>query len=183
MDKHYWKEAYKDSWSAASKKEEAIKLLIEKETGYSVKIVGLGAGTDGYITGNASDNNMNKGDADLYISEIETYIEVTGPNIPMALELPLWFRPDKFANTAQKLSKGVGRKHFVIHVLDEKATGKKIIRVIDLNQTFFKRLNEKAFKTVYPRIRGRQETYIEILYNDGSIISFDEFIELLKALN
>ncbi|HVW94847.1 MAG TPA: hypothetical protein VHA56_02600 [Mucilaginibacter sp.] len=98
------------------------------------------------------------------------------------MEIALWFRPDKFANTGQKLNKGIGEKHFVIHVLDEKGTGKKIIRAIDLDQAFFKRLNENAFSTVYPTIRGRREIYIEIPHNDSSVISIGEFIELLQNL-
>lgn len=182
MDKHYWKDAYKDQWEAASKKEEAVKKLIENETGLEVQIVGLGAGTSGFIAGNATDNNLEKGDADLYITQTDSYVEVTGPNIPMQLEAPLWFRPDKFQNTEKKLLAGKGKLHFVVHVLDQRGTGNKVIRVINLNEYFFKKLKTGSYPTVYPRIRGRQETYIEIPYNSDVILSFGEFIELLKAL-
>ena len=33
MDNHYWKEAYKESWDASSKKEQFIKSLLKKRQG------------------------------------------------------------------------------------------------------------------------------------------------------
>ncbi len=89
MDKHYWKDAYKDYWEKASKKEEYIKKIIEDETGFTVHEVGLGAGSIEFISGSAKDNNLKKGDADLYVDEPEAFIEVTGPNIPLSFHQPL----------------------------------------------------------------------------------------------
>lgn len=182
MDKNYWKEAYSHLWSKASQKEEAIKGMIEHETGMQVEIVGLGAGSDKFIAGSASDNKMQKGDADLYIPKLDCYIEVTGPNIPMKIEMPLWFRPDKLKNTETKLRDRVDSLHFVVHVLDEKGTQNKVIRVINLNVDFFSKHSKGQFKDVRPFIRGREERYTEIPFNSEVILQWDEFIALLKSL-
>src|SRR4051812_17661211 len=109
MDKNYWKDAYKHLWSTASAKEEFIKKLIEQESGLKVELSGMGAGSSEYIDGTAKDNKYEKGDADLYIREIDAYIEVTGPNIKMEIQRPLWIRPDKIANTSNKIKKGRGK--------------------------------------------------------------------------
>lgn len=181
-DKHYWKEAYKEFWDVASSKEKAIKNLIETQTGFEVIEVGLGAGTTTYISGDASDNDLSKGDADLYIPEKDCYIEVTGPNIAMSFHSPLWIRPDKFQNTARKIKEGKGKLHVVFHVLTEKGTDKIKIRVINLNRTFFHCLKNRQFKIVHPLIRGREEKYVELPPEHEVILTVDDFFELLNKL-
>lgn len=182
MDKNYWKDAYKESWDAASTKEKSIKALIEAETGLKVVEVGLGAGTTDYISGSAKDHNLTKGDADLYIPEKDCYIEVTGPNIPMNFNLPLWVRPDKLKNTFDKLKAGKGQIHVVFHVLTEKGTNEIKIRVINLDKKFFDFYNNNTFKVVNPTIRGRRETYIELPPEHEVILNLEEFFELLNTM-
>jgi hypothetical protein len=182
MDNHYWKEAYKESWDASSKKEQFIKSIIEKETGLNVKEIGLGAGSSEFIEGSAKDNQHEKGDADLFIEEIDTYIEVTGPNIPMNKNATLWFRPDKLNNTYKKTIKNIGKLHILIHVQEVKETSDKLIRCIILDKVFFERGKNKEFATVTPTIRGRQEKYIEIPYDDKSLMTFDDLILHIKNL-
>jgi hypothetical protein len=106
MDKHYWKNAYKDFWEVAASKENKIKNIIENETGFKVLEIGLGAGSTEFVSGNASDNKLTKGDADLYVNEKECFVEVTGPNIKMDFNRPLWVRPDKLRNAYNKIQKG-----------------------------------------------------------------------------
>lgn len=180
MDKHYWKDAYKEFWEVSSKKEVFVKNLIEKETEFKVHEIGLGAGSYAFITGSAKDNNVEKGDADLYVEKVDAFVEVTGPNIPMPLEATLWFRPDKLNNTYKKLTGGKGRLHLLIHIQDVKGTSEKLIRGINLDKDFFERAKAGEFNTVYPRIRGREEKYTEIKASDKSILNFDEIIDLLK---
>ncbi len=181
-NKNYWKDAYKESWEAASTKEKAIKSLIEAQTGLSVIEVGLGAGTTDYIPGSAKDHNLTKGDADLYIPEKDCYIEVTGPNIPMAFSKPLWVRPDKLQNTFQKIKEGRGKLHVVFHVLTEVGNKEVKIRIIKLDKTFFGYLNNNAFVMAYPTIRGREEKYVELPPEHEVILNLEEFFELLKTI-
>lgn len=79
MDKNYWKEAYKEYWEISSKKEIFVKELIESKTGFKTLEVGLGAGSEDFLSGSASDYGLTKGDADLYVIVPDTYVEVTGP--------------------------------------------------------------------------------------------------------
>jgi hypothetical protein len=176
MDNHYWKDAYKESWDASSKKEQFIKSIIEKETGLTVIEIGLGAGSSEFIVGNAKENHHEKGDADLYIKEIDAYIEVTGPNIPMFKNATLWFRPDKLNNTYKKIINNIGKLHVLIHVQEVKNTSDKLIRCIILDNAFFERGKNKEFVLVTPTIRGRQEKYIEIASDDKALINIDDFI-------
>lgn len=86
MDKNYWKEAYKEYWEISSKKEIFVKELIESKTGFKTLEVGLGAGSEDFLSGSASDYGLTKGDADLYVIVPDTYVEVTGPNISVKPE-------------------------------------------------------------------------------------------------
>lgn len=116
MDKNYWKEAYKEYWEISSKKEIFVKELIESKTGFKTLEVGLGAGSEDFLSGSASDYGLTRGDADLYVIIPDTYVEVTGPNISVKPEDTLWIRPDKVKNSfnKQKAGKGklqIGRAH------------------------------------------------------------------------
>ena len=182
MDKHYWKKAYRKYWKKAGQKESFIQQLITAETGYKVEFAGLGAGSEAFIYGNATDNAHIAGDADLYIPACDAFVEVTGPNIPMETNAPLWIRPDKLNNTYRKLRKGTGKFHAIVHVLQIKGSDEKLIRSIWLNGRFYHRAKQQAFSIVEPTIRGRKERYVEILPNDECIRSFDELIELLCLL-
>jgi hypothetical protein len=181
MDKHYWKDAYQHLWETASKKEDFIKKLIEQETGYAVQLSGMGAGTSSYIKGNASDNNCEMGDADLYIPKADAYAEVTGPNIKMELSSALWFRPDKLRNAYRKLTSNIGKNHFLIHVQEVKGSRTTLIRVVHLNRDFFKRLIDKEFHLVCPVIRTRHEEYYEIPATSNVISTFQQLIKMIKT--
>lgn len=102
MDKNYWKEAYKEYWEISSKKEIFVKELIESKTGFKTLEVGLGAGSEDFLSGSASDYGLTKGDADLYVIVPDTYVEVTGPNISVKPEDTLWIRPDKVKKLFQQ---------------------------------------------------------------------------------
>lgn len=182
MDKDYWKEAYKEFWEASSKKEEFVKELIEKETGATVLEVGLGAGTEDFLSGSAADYGLTKGDADLYVVDSDAYVEVTGPNIKVNLSDTLWIRPDKVSNSFNKQKEGKGKLHAIVHIAEIKPDGKKAIRVIILNKSFIEAYNRNEFKIIYPTIRGKQEKYLELPPEHATIISFDRFLELLKQL-
>lgn len=182
MSKNFWKEAYQDLWVISSKKEMLIKNIIETETNLKVSESGLGAGSTEFIDGSALDNNLEKGGADLYIEEINMYIEVTGPNIPMSKYALLWIRPDKLNNTYSKLKKDKTSKHVLVHVQDIEGKDEKLIRGIILNNEFFDRAKKDGFRTVTPTIRGNKEKYIELYVNDKCLISFDSLIDYIKNL-
>ncbi len=182
MDKHYWKNAYEEFWEIAASKENKIKNIIEQETGYEVIEIGLGAGSTEFIKGNAKDNKLTKGDADLYVLEKECYIEVTGPNIKMDFEKPLWVRPDKLRNAYNKLQAKEGKLHVIVHVLIQR-NNETVIRVILLDELFFDHLiTRKSFNKVNPFIRGREETYYELPPAHETIISLTDFIKKLKSI-
>lgn len=114
MDKNYWKEAYKEYWEISSKKEIFVKELIESKTGFKTLEVGLGAGSEDFLSGSASDYGLTKGDADLYVIVPDTYVEVTGPNISVKPEDTLWIRPDKVKNSFNKQKAGKGKLHVIV---------------------------------------------------------------------
>lgn len=130
MDKNYWKEAYKEYWEISSKKEIFVKELIESKTGFKTLEVGLGAGSEDFLSGSASDYGLTKGDADLYVIIPDTYVEVTGPNISVKPEDTLWIRPDKVKNSFNKQKAGKGKLHVIVHIAKIKPNGNIAIRVI-----------------------------------------------------
>ena len=123
MDKNYWKEAYKEYWEISSKKEIFVKELIESKTGFKTLEVGLGAGSEDFLSGSASDYGLTKGDADLYVIVPDTYVEVTGPNISVKPEDTLWIRPDKVKNSFNKQKAGKGKLHVIVHIAKIKPNG------------------------------------------------------------
>lgn len=182
MDKNYWKEAYKEFWEVSSRKEVFVKELIKKETGFTVLEVGLGAGTEDFLSGSAADHGLVKGDADLYVVGADAYVEVTGPNIKVELSDTLWIRPDKVNNSFNKQKEGKGKLHAIVHIAEIKPGGKRAIRVIMLNNSFIEACKRNEFKIIYPTIRGKREKYLELPPEHAVIISFEKFLELLKQL-
>lgn len=179
MDKHYWKNAYKDFWSVSAAKEKTVASLLKRDTGLDVIEIGLGAGLTSFITGNASENQCKKGDADLYIPQIDCYIEVTGPNIKMDAKADLWVRPDKLQNSYEKLENEEGKLHTLVHVLVQ-PTNEPLLRAIILDELFFEHLyQKKSFRMVQPFIRGRRETYYELPSDHETVLSWGSFLKRL----
>lgn len=110
----------------------------------------------------------------------DTYVEVTGPNISVKPEDTLWIRPDKVKNSFNKQKAGKGKLHVIVHIAKIKPNGNIAIRVIMLNKTFFEACRKKEFPLIQRNIRGLQETYLELPPKHETIISFEEFIALLK---
>ena len=180
MYKNYWKEHYAGSWKKASEKEEFIKKEIADATGLKVINYGLGSGSAAFIEGNAAENKMKKGDADLYIEEIKSFVEITGPNIPVLNDAELWFRPDKIQNAYDKYMADNSVQSYFVHLQNDKGTQSQQIRVLVAGNTFFSKWKKGEYKTIKPSFNGRTETYYSINPKDDSLISFNEFINLLN---
>lgn len=160
-DSNYWKNAYKETWAASSKKEIYMVQWIKENTGLEAEIIGLGAGTDDFISGSASANGYDKGDADLHIKNTNIYIEVTGPlSTRVPAHSPLWFRPDKFNNAVRNARRG--HDTFFAH----HCPSADLWRVIHIDDALIARLYRHDFKVVSPIIKGRKETYVEVPASD-----------------
>lgn len=180
MDKNYWKEAYKHLWEETSKKEMLCKKILEDELNINIEIAGLGAGSSEFIEGSAADNKFEKGSADLFIPNLNCFVEVTGPNIPVSKKAAIWIRPDKLNNTYLKIQQDNNSLHLFLHVQKCKEDNETLIRGIFLDEIFFKRGFKKEFKTVFPTIRGKSEKYIEIPFDDTSLLKINEVLQKLK---
>lgn len=164
MDNNYWKNAYKDLWGESSKREEYMAQWITENTGLNVEIVGLGAGTNDFISGSANENGYEKGDADLHIINTDVYVEVTGPlSSNVSIYSPLWFRPDKFNNAVR--NSRIGHDTFFAH----HCPSQNLWRIIHIDSELIDRLFKHEFKVVHPFIRGKRETYVEVPANDECI--------------
>lgn len=174
-----WKNSYRDSWDTSAKKEAFVKKLIEDTVGVKMVKNGFGAGSSKLIKGYAKDNGYDKGGADWYIPKLDAYVEVTGPNVTMPDDAPLWVRPDKLENTDGKLKAGIGAAHFIVHVQN----GQRLVRSIVLDRRFLDRVFvAKVFPIVTPTIRGNKETYYAIPANDYAVVTtIDLIIELLRC--
>lgn len=158
MDDNYWKHLYKHAWEKSSDREKAISQLIEQETGRKVVRVGLGAGSTDFLPGSAKSRGHEKGGADLSIEGTNLYLEITRPQTPnVIIEDPLWIRPDKVRNARDHED----YETWVIHILEKDGT----LRVIALDEIFFRSYDRQEFGIVHPIIRGTGETYIEIPAN------------------
>jgi hypothetical protein len=179
MDKNYWKEHYAGSWKKASEKEEFIRKQIKEATNLAIINYGLGAGSSDFIEGNAIDNQKKKGDADLYIKDRNYFIEVTGPNVPVFKDAPLWFRPDKIQNAYDKYIVDNKVQSAIVHLQNDKGTATQQIRVLIMDDEFFTKWKEKKYSIIKPSFNGKEETYYSIPATDNSLISFNEFIDSL----
>lgn len=164
MDSNYWKRAYKETWDASAEREKFMAQWIKDNTGLDTEIVGLGAGTNVFISGTASEHGYEKGDADLHIKNTNIYIEVTGPlSDKVSSRSPLWFRPDKFNNAVRNARKG--HNTFFAH----HCPSSDLWRVIHIDDNLITRLFNDEFKVINPIIRGRSETYVEVPANDSCV--------------
>lgn len=180
MDKNYWKDAYKDLWARTGEKETFIQEVLEQETGYKVKKIGFGAGTTEFLPGSAAEYGQEKGGADLYVEEADAYVEVTGPNIPVSENAPLWVRPDKIRNSVEKIKAGQGRVHAIVHVAEVKPDCHKVIRVIIIGREMAEGVKNRVIQKINPTIRNRKEIYYEIPANHPCVIPFADFISMIR---
>lgn len=175
MDENYWKDAYKDTWDASSKREKRLMAYLENLTGMKCKESGLGAGSSQYISGSASRNGYQKGDADFVVKGTDIYVEVTGPLVnTVPPTAPLWFRPDKLNNAIKNSSHDVFLAHHCMAA--------DLWRVIHVDQEFKQRFQSYQFRVVTPCIRGRRERYVEIETNDRCVQDLSYLVEYLKKI-
>lgn len=175
MDENYWKDAYKDTWDESSKREKRLMSYLEKITGVKCTESGLGAGSSAYISGSASRNGYQKGDADFAVEGTNVYIEVTGPLVKSVQPTePLWFRPDKLNNAIKNSSHDVFLAHHCMSV--------DLWRVIHVDQEFKRRFRAYEFNVVSPMIRGRKERYVQIEPSDRCVRDLDYLVSYIKNL-
>ena len=165
VDKQFWKKKY--SWSGGVNR---VKKVIEalKVKGIEAKPFSDDALSEKFI----EETEHEKGEPDLKIkvgdNEEAVLLEVTGPDISMSRDKPLWFRPDKFEYAERHADKEI----WGAHILESEGD---LVRLIK----FEKGVKDK-YKTIHPNIRGTTETYKEIPADDQNIVSFDEFCEKIK---
>ena len=176
-DPNFWKDQYHHTWQRASARETAIIERIKRETGRTVILCGLGAGSDQYLSGTAASYGYEKGSADLHVLGTNIYLEVTGPQSKaVPLTAPLWIRPDKLNNARIHNHE---HETWIIHWLERDGT----LRVIHLNGEFFEELEKGMFKTATPMIRGAREMYIEIPANSRFVKPWSTLIARLRELD
>ncbi|MHA1381319.1 MAG: hypothetical protein ACTSRG_23370 [Candidatus Helarchaeota archaeon] len=174
-DPDYWKKRYSPLWGKSSSREKTIKKIIEDETGATLVDSGLGAGSKNFFPGPAVEHGYHKGDADYDIPDKKIRIEVTGPLVKnITQDQPLWIRPDKIENARKHLP---DEETWVVHHLMRDNT----IRVVNLDDDFFKRLDRGDFELIHPYIRGTEETYYLILASDPCVREFDVLIDRIKT--
>jgi len=168
----YWKDAYKESWPKSKKREKVIAELIFNKTGKKVVLKGFGAGSDEFISGSAKDHGYEKGDADGTVEQTNIKIEVTGPNVTVSDTAPLWVRPDKIANAKRHPEYDT----WVVHCIDKAGT----VRTIHLDADFFQKYDNSEYIIIHPIIRGRNETYVSIPYDDANVLPFDKLVKKIE---
>lgn len=177
MDKNYWKNAYKNSWSLSSKREIELSKIVEEKTEKKILVNGLGATSDEFFTGSAKDNGFEKGEPDLLVENTNIYLEVTGPlSNSVGPDKPLWFRPDKIENARNHL---YDHDTFLVH----NCPASNLWRVIHLDTDFFQSFKQSPYQIVTPLINRRKEKYIEIPSNDAHIKSLSYLLDYIKQKN
>lgn len=172
----YWKERYEHAWKSASEREERIAELLEEEIGRKVVMTGLGAGCTEFLSGNAESHGYEKGDPDLHIVDTSIYVEVSGPLAKgVDRDADLWIRPDKVENAKEHWPE---HETWFLHCLAEDLT----LRVVKLDEDFFKRVDESEFRIVRPRIRGTIETYLAIPADDPCVGGWEVLVDRLREI-
>jgi len=102
----FWKDLYQPKRKDSSKRQEAIKSLIES-WGYVVKIIGFGANTEEYIKHHPKE----KGGPDLEIEINDKKILLESTGCPSLRGEGLWIRPDKVEYAKNHPEKNVWVAH------------------------------------------------------------------------
>jgi hypothetical protein len=175
-DAAFWKRRYRATWPAASRREREIIARVQSEAGRVAVPVGLGTGSADYLAGSAARHGHERGAADLRVRGSNIYLEVTGPlTADVPPDAPLWLRPDKLAHARSHLG---DRETWVVHCLGTT----DLLRVIRLDVGFFALLDQGAFRTVTPTIRGTPETYLEIPAAHPCVQPWAVLVERLQQL-
>ena len=177
-DPDYWKKKYQKLWSKSSMKEEYLQNMILNETGLELEPYGLGAGETEFISGSAQDNGHEKGSPDFKVKDKNIFIEITGPlNDRTKPQSGLWLRPDKL-NYAYK-NRNLADEFFALYFPSVNDWF-----VIHADQKFFTHVFQNKGKNDYfevtPTIRGVQEKYIKISYENPFVKKIDKLISFLK---
>ena len=174
IDFDYWKRGYQHLWGPSGDRETDVAKLVLRLTGIEAVKSGFGTGSTEFIPGQAEKHGYEKGEADLRVIGTNIKLEVTGPlTAAVGPTKPLWVRPDKIANARKHLQE---RDTWVVHCLERS----QMIRVIRLDKTFFGFYDSGKYQTVYPRIRGKIETMVEIPYDDPVVKPFSALIKTIK---
>ena len=176
-DDNYWKGSYQHLWPISGEREDDIAKLIEDSTGKTLTKVGFGTGSDKFLSGTAASHGHEKGEADLFVQGTNIHLEVTGPLIKtVPSSAPLWIRPDKIKNARTHLK---DHDTWIVHCL-EKEKG-RTIRAIRLDDKFLNSYDKGKFSIVKRKIRGKEETMVEIPSNDNTIKDFQVLIDYIKS--
>lgn len=170
----YWKKRYQHSWQAASERERAVMKRIKAQTEKSAEFVGLGAGSNRFLSGSAVSRGHEKGGADLHIAGTNIYLEVTGPQKPSVLRSDsLWIRPDKIESARVHYPE---RETWVVHWLQRDGT----LRVIRLDEEVFSLVDKGIFERVNPIIRSVRERFVEIPADHSCVRPWSTLIRRLQ---
>lgn len=172
-DFDFWKKKYQASWGQSSKREAEIAAKISQETGKEIDSFGLGAGSAELLSGSAAQQGHKKGDPDFKVVGTNIFLEITGPLVDFIDERdPLWVRPDKIQNA----KKNADHETWVVHHLSKNG----LIRVLPLDEDFWRALADGDFPIVTPRIRGVKESYHEIPAAHRCVKPYHKLVERLS---
>lgn len=174
MNNNFWKDAYKELWADSSEKEDYIKDIVERETGFELVPFGFGAESTEFLSGSAEEYGKEKGAPDFKVKGTNIFVEVTGPLSEYAKPYSgLWLRPDKL-NYAQKYK----MEHDEFFVLYFASINKWFS--IHADQEFIKEAH--SFEVIRPVIRGNKERYIVVPYNHKSVKPLSYMIGYIKNI-
>lgn len=175
-DADYWKKRYQSAWNAASARENRIVELIRQDTGWDAEGVGLGTGSTGFLSGSAASRGYERGAADLHVIGTNVYLEVTGPQSKAVRSTAaLWIRPDKIENARKNRT---SHETWIVHCLADNT----VIRVIRIDEPFFRWVDTGVFPIVSPVIRNTRETYLEISAQHTCVKPWYVLAERLREL-
>lgn len=169
-----FKQSYQPIWAKSNHRELLVKQYLEEATPCSIEEgPGIGVGSLDLLPGVAEDYGKERSGADWHVVGTPIYVEVTGPLKPIAINRPLWIRPDKI-NTARFHK---DRITWCVHCSHDN----RLLRAICLNKTFFGEMSRGAFTLVEPRIRGNVERYCEIHADSLVVRPISALVEAIKG--
>lgn len=129
MNREALRDRYEKYWPLSNKREKMIKKMLEDALGVKVEPYGLGAMSTERIKGSARDNGFETADPDLYVTEYDFFVEVTGP-IPLYIHPKdgLFVNPDKVRNARKKAAQG--KDVWLVHILDRSGVREQILSLV-----------------------------------------------------
>lgn len=156
---------------AYAARERRCRIAFEEASGIDLKPSGIGVESAEIFAGYAAEHGETTGGADYAGLGGDLLVEVTGSNVPLSLDAPLWLNRTKVRAAWQAAREG--RQTVVLHEIPTRDGGKPVLRAIVLDLNLFARLTSARGRV---RVTAQGQTMYVIPTSDPAVMSLTQAV-------